>query len=126
MFKTFLHHENCKRKNGRNLALSIVYVTLHHYHSLTPQTSNYKKWPKLCVPTFFKSFLTCENGLYLNRTVDTKHCISCIQARSQKFAMGGLFGGSGGGAPSRRRLGVWGQSPQPPEARGSGGGAPSA
>ena len=25
--------------------------------------------------------------------------------------------GSGGEAPSRRRLGVWGQSPQPPEAR---------
>ena len=47
------------------------------------------------------------------------------QARSQGFAMGGLFGGSGGEAPSRRRLGVWGQSPQPPEARGSGGGAPS-
>ena len=38
---------------------------------------------------------------------------------------GGLFGGSGGGAPSCQRLGVWGQSPQPPEARGSGGGAPS-
>ena len=28
--------------------------------------------------------------------------------------------GSGGEAPSRRKLGVWGQSPQPPEARGSG------
>ena len=52
---------------------------------------------------------------------------------------GGLFWGSGGGAPSRRmpmgvwrrssqrrRLGVRGQSPQPPEARGPGGGAPSA
>ena len=25
-----------------------------------------------------------------------------VQVRSQKFAMGGLFGGSGGGAPSRR------------------------
>ena len=61
------------------------------------------------------------------------------QARSQKFAKGGLFGAAGGGAPSRRRpmgvwgrspqlpeAGVWGQSPQPPEARGSGGGAPSA
>ena len=34
------------------------------------------------------------------------------QARNQKFAMGGL--------------GVWGQSPQPPEAQGFGGGAPSA
>ena len=63
-----------------------------------------------------------------------------IQARSQKFAMGGgcLGGlgaeppaaggqwGSGGEAPSCRRLGVWGKSPQPPEARGSGGGDPSA
>ena len=34
--------------------------------------------------------------------------------------------GSGGEAPSCRRMGVWGQSPQPAEARGSGGGAPSA
>ena len=34
--------------------------------------------------------------------------------------------GSWGKAPSRRRLGVRGQSPQPPEARGPGGGAPSA
>ena len=49
-----------------------------------------------------------------------------VQAHSQKFAMGGLFGGSGGGAPSCRRLGVWGKKPQPPEARGCGGGAPSA
>ena len=40
-----------------------------------------------------------------------------VQARSQEFAMGGgLFWG----------LGVWGQSPQPPEARGSRDGAPSA
>ena len=34
--------------------------------------------------------------------------------------------GSVGEAPSRRRLEVWGQSPQPPEARGFGGEAPSA
>ena len=40
-------------------------------------------------------------------------------------AAGGQWG-SGGKVPSCRRLGVWGQSPQPPEARGSGGGAPSA
>ena len=59
------------------------------------------------------------------------------QARSQKFAMGGGLGGSGGGAPSRRRpmgvlgrspqppeAGVWRQSPQPPEARGSEGRSP--
>ena len=35
-----------------------------------------------------------------------------VQARSQKFAMGGLFGGSGGGAPSRRRpMGAGGKAP---------------
>ena len=33
--------------------------------------------------------------------------------------------GSGGEVPSCRRLGVWGQSPQPQEARGSGSEAPS-
>ena len=34
------------------------------------------------------------------------------QARSQKFAMGGLFRRSGGGAPSRwRPVGVWGEAP---------------
>ena len=49
------------------------------------------------------------------------------QARSQKFAMGGLFGGSGGGAPSRRRpMGVWGRSPQLPEAGGLGAKPPAA
>ena len=62
------------------------------------------------------------------------------QVRSQKFVIGGggcLGGlgaeppaaggqwGSGGEAPSCRRLGDWGQSPQSPEARGSGGSAPS-
>ena len=30
---------------------------------------------------------------------------ACTQARSQKFAMGGIIWGSGGKAPSRRRLG---------------------
>ena len=39
---------------------------------------------------------------------------------------GGAILGSGDKASSRQRLGVWGQSPHPPEARGSGGGAPSA
>ena len=33
------------------------------------------------------------------------------QARSQKFAMGGLFWGSGGKAPSRRRHGGVGAEP---------------
>ena len=60
----------------------------------------------------------------------------CIARNSQ---WGGCFGGlgaeppaaggqwgSGGEGPSGRKLGVWGQSPQPPEARGSGGRAPSA
>ena len=50
-----------------------------------------------------------------------------IKARSQKFAMGGLLWGSGGGAPSRRRpMGVWGRSPQPPEAGGLGAKPPAA
>ena len=49
------------------------------------------------------------------------------QARSQKFAMGGAVWGSGGGAPSRRRpMGVWGRSPQPPEAGGLGAKPPAA
>ena len=46
-----------------------------------------------------------------HRNVDNKSC----QARSQKFAMGG-------GAV----LGVWGRSPQPPEANGSLGAEPPA
>ena len=57
-------------------------------------------------------------------TLNTDYCN--IQVCSQKFEMGGLFRGSGSEAPSCRRLGVWGQSPQPLEARESGGGAPSA
>ena len=40
-----------------------------------------------------------------------KHILCVIQARSQKFAMGELFWGFGGKAPSRRKLCVWGQSP---------------
>ena len=40
---------------------------------------------------------------------------------------GGLFGGSGGGAPSRRMpVGVWGRSPQLPEAGGLGAKPPAA
>ena len=48
------------------------------------------------------------------------------QARSQKFAMGGLFWGSEGGAPSRRRpMGVRERSPQLPEAWGLGAEPPA-
>ena len=44
------------------------------------------------------------------------------QARSQKFAMGGLFGGSGGWAPSRRRpMGVWEFGGKAPSRRRHGG-----
>ena len=43
------------------------------------------------------------------------------QVRSQKFTMGG----GGGKAPSRRRLGVWKQSPQPLEAWGVGAEPPA-
>ena len=39
--------------------------------------------------------------------------------------LGGLIRGSGGEAPSCRKLGVWGQSPQPLEARGPWGGVPA-
>ena len=43
------------------------------------------------------------------------------QARSQKFATWGLFGGSRGGAPSHQRpMGVRGRSIQQPEACGLG------
>ena len=49
------------------------------------------------------------------------------QARSQKFAMGGLFRGSWGGAPSRwRPMEVWGRSPQLPGAGGLGAKPPAA
>ena len=47
-------------------------------------------------------------NIYVQHTATMSHVIH-TQARSQKFAMGG-----------------WGRSPQPPEARGCGGGAPSA
>ena len=45
---------------------------------------------------------------------------------ARNLQWGRLFMGSGGVVPSRRRLGVWGQSPQSPEERESCGGAPSA
>ena len=48
------------------------------------------------------------------------------QARIQKFAMGGMFWGSGGGAPSRwRPMGLGGKAPAA-GGLGSGGGASSA
>ena len=44
------------------------------------------------------------------------------QARSQKFAIGGAVLGVRGGDPGRRKpMGIWGRSPQPAEAQGSGG-----
>ena len=55
--------------------------------------------------------------LYLNDLYSNQAC-------SQKFAMGGLFRGSGGFAPSRRMLGVWGLCPQR-RRLGFGGFAPS-
>ena len=68
---------------------------------------------------FFKLFKNSDL-----RTSEQKHLQNQALARNSQW--GGLFWGSGGFAPSRRRLGVWGLCPQPPEARGSGGGAPSA
>ena len=48
------------------------------------------------------------------------------QARSQKFAMGGCFGGLGAEPPAAgRQWGVGGQSPQPPEAGGLGAKPPA-
>ena len=42
-------------------------------------------------------------------------------ARNSQWGGGGLFWGSGGGTPNRRRpTGVWRRSPQPPEAGGLG------
>ena len=44
-----------------------------------------------------------------------------VQARSQKFAMGGLFAGSGGEAPNRRRpMGAGGLGAKPPATGGTG------
>ena len=52
-------------------------------------------------------------------------CVNRRVARNSQW--GGCFGGSGGGAPSRRRpMEVWGQSPQPPEANGGLGAKPPA
>ena len=60
--------------------------------------------------------------------VVTWFCNNSVVSRrvARNSQWGGLFGGSGGFAPGCRRLGVWEQSPQPPEAWGSGSGAPSA
>ena len=53
-----------------------------------------------------------QNKSYQN-SYDYKQC-KVWEVRSQKFAIEGLFRGSGGRAPSRRRLlGVWGLSPHP-------------
>ena len=53
-----------------------------------------------------------------------------VTMQSRRIAKNSQWGavcwGSGGEAPSRGMLRVWGQSPQPAEARGSRGGAPSA
>ena len=53
-------------------------------------------------------------------------CHSNLQVRSQKFAMWGLFWGSEGGAPSRRRqmeTEAGGFGAKPPAAEGTGQGA---
>ena len=74
--------------------------------------------------TFLKHHGTTRQQAIAEKGVITfKH--NSRQERSQKFAMGGCFGGLGeeppaaggqlgswGEAPSCRRLGVWGQSPQ--------------
>ena len=83
--------------------------------------------------------VSTEKALHVFPSIPGGILMSWKQARSQKFAMGGCVGGlgaespaaggqqeSGGKAPSCQRLGVWEQSPEPPEVRGFWGGAPSA
>ena len=89
---------------------------------------------------FFNNFVSKQlSSMLLNSFRFQQHYgfinrLRAIQAHSQKFAMGGgclgVLGaeppaaggqwGSGGEASSFRRLGVWGLSPQPPEARSLG------
>ena len=56
------------------------------------------------------------------------HCAMSPPRRvARNSQWGGLFWGSGGGAPSRRRpMGVWGRIPQLPEAGGLGANPPAA
>ena len=69
----------------------------------------------------------CEkHGLITRRVARNSQWGGCFGGLGAEPPAAGGQWGSGGEAPSRRRLGVWGQSPQPPEARGSGGEAPSA
>ena len=74
----------------------------------------------------------CPNCVFMFSRFELKtiQCVWCtvIHRRvARNSQWGGLFWGSGGGAPSRRRpMGVWGRSPQPPEAGGLGAKPPAA
>ena len=83
--------------------------------------SIFSKLFELILLKYLESFLrTCDNQFGFNSGHGTRRV-----ARNSQW--GGLFWGSGGGAPSRRRpMGVWGRSPQPPEAGGLGAKPPAA
>ena len=98
--------------------------------------------PNTVSTTWCMSLLGHEEGfvngfLGRNQSFVSFYAVACRQARSQKLTMGGGWwfgglgakpraaGGQGGQAPSCRRLGVWGQTPQPPEARGLGAEPPA-
>ena len=74
--------KNGKRKSGRNLSLLVTYATLHHYcYDLTPQTSNYKKWPKLYLPlSGLFGHAKMVSSKYAFR-LNTKHCIGFTSAK---------------------------------------------
>ena len=115
----------------RQLILMLVFFVIVKRYCL--KSVLLKKWELLAViKSWPKSFSTIPNSSYSRKYV-------LIRLTSRRVARNSQWGGCGGGAPSRRRLmevrrrspqpprqGVWGQSPQPPESRGSGGGAPSA
>ena len=91
------------------------------------------KWCELCCGRQSWYFLCDKMVDWANKACSpldlskfTNVMQACSQVRSQKFAMGRLVLGSGGGAPSRRRpMGVWGRSLQLPEAGGLGAKPPA-
>ena len=63
----------------------------------------------------------------LNMTRAITWLVGVTRRVARNSQWGGLFWGSGGSAPSRRRpMGVWGLRPQPPEAGGLGAKPPAA
>ena len=85
-----------------------------------------------------KQFLSEKKTLIVIKSIESRYIVILETSRvPQKLVVrrrvarnsqwGGLFGGSGGEAPSRRRpMGVWGRSPQLSEAGGLGAKPPAA